>query len=606
MRKFGFVVLLFSLFLISCDDKKTEYENCGDGVLDIGEDCEGLQFGGNTCLGLGYHDGIQTCNDNCTVNTTNCISFGKCGDGNIDDAYGEECDGENLPDVTCESLEFYGGTLSCNNDCKFDLTGCESVGSCGDGIIQGEFNEECDGENLNGSTCILKGYYGGLLECVDCSFVIDPCIDAGKCGDEDIQYEFDEDCEGTESSYACDWIGVGDSTLIAGCTDCKTDFSTCSGIFFKKISTGASHSCGFAEGSSLIYCWGDNQYGQLGDGTTTDSSTPVKVNLPTNMETEVIAITAGGGHSCALTEGSRVFCWGNNFYGQLGNGTDINSPTPIEITDPSISGKILEISAGGNHTCATDYSSAHCWGRNTHGQLGINSDISTKVPVEVSTDYSFSSITCGESHTCAISVDSANAYCWGSDLDGRLGYIYGLDMQIPTPLPTDITFDKIYAGFNHTCGLSTEDENNILCWGANEFGQLGDGTTDSSHIPHAPSISPSYTSSSISAGYNHTCAIINSSDSTISSSLYCWGSGSSGEIGNNNNSAVNSTPLIVDAGEGIEYVEASAGGNGTTCGLKIDSASILRGFCWGDNTQGQLGTGTTTNSSIPMAVVDPF
>ncbi|MBU1410941.1 hypothetical protein KKC22_05430 [Myxococcota bacterium] len=210
---------------------------CGDGTITTPtEQCEGDDVGGQTCETLGYYGGALTCDTDCTFELLSCATFGRCGDAQVQAAYGEDCEGANLNGGTCETLGYYGGTLLCDTDCGFDLTGCASEGLCGDDAIQDNQGEICDGTALNGLTCEDLGYHGGALGCMaDCgSFDITDCVNEGRCGDDAIQDGYGEVCDGAAlSGQTCELLGFYGGTLAcdAGCetfdtSDCAT-FGRC-------------------------------------------------------------------------------------------------------------------------------------------------------------------------------------------------------------------------------------------------------------------------------------------------------------------------------------------------------------------------------------------
>ncbi|MBU1240711.1 hypothetical protein KJ865_13445, partial [Myxococcota bacterium] len=201
---------------------------CGNDIINAGEDCEGENLDGATCLTEGYHGGVLACNGSCGFDYSGCESFGKCGDGVVQEAY-EQCDGAQVPS-TCDDLDYYGGNLLCNTDCTFNTSSCEAAGWCGDSSLQAP-EETCDGTDVGGTTCEDLNYYGGTLACEpDCSgFNTADCAAAGTCGDDVLQATH-EQCDGSE---------VGDVTCreltrglnMPGCkSDCTLDASACSNV----------------------------------------------------------------------------------------------------------------------------------------------------------------------------------------------------------------------------------------------------------------------------------------------------------------------------------------------------------------------------------------
>ncbi len=211
-----------------CDADTKEVDHCGDGYLDPGEACDGAEFTAPNCQVLGFYvqNGPMICRDDCTIDLSPCAL--SCGDGVISTNHGEDCEGDNLNGRTCASQGFGAGTLACNAACTFDVSGCQ-VASCGNGQLQSELGEDCDGTELGEATCESAGFPGGgTLACdFDCSFDTSGCR-LDPCGNGVLQPELGEDCDGAELGGAtCASRGrFGGGTL--GCTsDCAFDTGAC-------------------------------------------------------------------------------------------------------------------------------------------------------------------------------------------------------------------------------------------------------------------------------------------------------------------------------------------------------------------------------------------
>jgi hypothetical protein len=220
-----FTALACTLALFACDDNVSNTDKCGDGFVDPGEECDST-VGEVTCTSLGHYNplGTLTCRADCIYDRTGC--GGRCGDGIVDEADGEVCDGANL-NQTCQSLGWHGGTLSCAADCRdYDTGGCETAGRCGDGIVQ-ESVEDCEGDDLNGADCTDLGFYRGTLACTDaCAFDAANCEE--RCGDGVIQAGDGEACDGSNlDGRDCTDFGFHEGTL--GCDACAFDTSACIG-----------------------------------------------------------------------------------------------------------------------------------------------------------------------------------------------------------------------------------------------------------------------------------------------------------------------------------------------------------------------------------------
>jgi alpha-tubulin suppressor-like RCC1 family protein len=235
------------------------------------------------------------------------------------------------------------------------------------------------------------------------------------------------------------------------------------------IAAGERHTCALTT-TGGVKCWGNNHDGELGDGTRKDKITPVDV---TGLTTGVTAIAAGWRHTCALTTTGGVKCWGNNHDGQLGNGTDTDSPVPVDVL--GLTSGVTGIAARWRHTCAlTSAGRVKCWGGNHHGEIGDGTKTDRSAPVDVvGLTSGVKVIASGWRHICALLTDGG-VKCWGSNHEGQLGDGTGVDRRTPVDVvtvPGGVT--AIAAGGQHTCALA---KGRITCWGENEDGQLGDGT----------------------------------------------------------------------------------------------------------------------------------
>ncbi len=317
------------------------------------------------------------------------------------------------------------------------------------------------------------------------------------------------------------------------------------GKTIKAITAGASHTCAIAS-DNLPYCWGLNTSGQLGDGGTTQRPAAVAVTTGALAGKTVIDIAAGGNHTCALASNNLVYCWGLNANGQIGDntsGTNRTAPTAVNTAASSLLNKtVISITAGANHTCAVaSDSTANCWGLNTNGQLGDNSVTQRLLPVLVNTAASsllnkkVASISAGTSHTCAIATDST-AHCWGLNTNGQLGDNSVTQRLLPVLVNTTVNVSDlntktavgISAGTAHTCVIASDG--GVYCWGLNTSGQLGNRTLVQSQVPltvyRAGFMENNY-AAEIYVKDNGSCVI------SVSGNSLCWGRGTGGQIGNN-------------------------------------------------------------------------
>jgi alpha-tubulin suppressor-like RCC1 family protein len=224
--------------------------------------------------------------------------------------------------------------------------------------------------------------------------------------------------------------------------------------------------------SGGVKCWGENQDGQLGDGTTIDRLTPVDV---VGLSGRVTAIAAGAGHNCALISSDGVECWGLNEMGQLGDGTTSTRPRPVDVV--GLSGAVAAIAGGDSHSCAlTSSGGVKCWGWNAYRQLGDGTTSDRLTPVDVSgLARGVTAIATGDVHTCAL-TSAGGVECWGVNSAGQLGD--GTTGIRLTPvgvsrLGSGVT--ALAAGSGHSCALTSVG--GVECWGSNFRGELGDGTT---------------------------------------------------------------------------------------------------------------------------------
>jgi len=363
--------------------------------------------------------------------------------------------------------------------------------------------------------------------------------------------------------------------------------ATAPAVVASVLTAGFEHTCRLTA-AGTVQCWGLNGFGQLGDGTTTDRSTPVNV---VGLGEGVTALSANGYHTCALTSGGAVKCWGDNDNGQLGDGTTESRSTPVDVV--GLSSGVRALAAGYEHTCAvTTGGAVECWGANESGQLGDGTTTNRTTPIGVQgLTAGVQSVVAGGDfsggHSCALTTTGAVS-CWGNDGSGQLGDGNTVNRSTPvtvTGLASNVR--ALTAGYEHTCALTTAEA--ALCWGYNSFGQLGNGTTDAQAAAVAVTGLGSGVQA-VSAGGWHTCAV------TSGGAVLCWGGNSSGELGDGTTSDRNTPVAVVGLGSGVRVVQA---GSEHTCALTTAGAEM----CWGNNESGQLGNGTTTATRTPFTVV---
>jgi alpha-tubulin suppressor-like RCC1 family protein len=354
------------------------------------------------------------------------------------------------------------------------------------------------------------------------------------------------------------------------------------------VTTGGAHTCALT-GSGSVYCWGNNFSGQLGDGTATDAHTPVAVvAIGRNGAAKASQVAAGHDHTCALVVGT-VLCWGDNSAGQLGNGTNVASKTPVAVDGITTA---TEIAAGDAHTCALlAGGTVDCWGYDLNGQLGggDGSNGESTLPVSVIGITTAAAIAAGSAHTCALLADNT-VECWGNNQVGQLGNGTTNDSPVPVMVTgAGSTATAISAGHNHTCAMDF----GVRCWGDNQYGQLGFYNGNPYSDTPGPPVqidSNLRTATAITAGDSHTCALADNHG------VWCWGLNDTGQLGDG---------TLSNSGNAVE-VSGISTATAISAGSSYSCAVVAAGVkCWGNNTVGELGNGTTTNSSTPVAVVWP-
>ncbi len=352
-----------------------------------------------------------------------------------------------------------------------------------------------------------------------------------------------------------------------------------------------------------VRCWGLNVYGQVGDGTVTSPrKSPVAVMTgKTSLLTNVASVSAGYSHTCAVVAIGAAFCWGSNFYGELGTGNTTQSSFAVPVHNIS---KVVAVAAGYLFTCALrSDGTVWCWGANVAGELGNGSTADSTTPVQAHISGAAVAITAGTAQACAVLV-GGHVQCWGGNSAGQLGD----GTYTSRPSPVTVTFPSrfvglqplssvvdVSAGDRHTCALIADGT--VYCWGANDSGQLGNNSTAANsnvavEVVTNLSMAPLTGAVAATAGSNHSCALL------AAGAVKCWGANDKGQLGNG---TTGTTPhriadtTVAGLANAIEVVT----GYGYTCAVE---AVNWTGRCWGDNASGELGNGTTTPTSVPNTV----
>jgi alpha-tubulin suppressor-like RCC1 family protein len=355
------------------------------------------------------------------------------------------------------------------------------------------------------------------------------------------------------------------------------------------VTAGDYHACVLLQNGG-VRCFGRNNESQLGEGSVVDSSTPIS---PSQMA-GAAGVTTGGFHSCAVLSDHTVKCWGQNEVGQVGDGTTASARTPVSVSGITTA---TAVAAGYKHSCALlQNGTVKCWGDNSYGELGNGNTVlqsqrggpstaHSSVPVTVTGISTAIAITSSDGyHSCAV-LQGGTVKCWGDNSNGQIGN--GTRNTATTPVAvTGITNAvAVSSGDFHTCALLADGT--IRCWGLNFSGQLGDGTGWDSDTP--VQVSGISTAAAVSVGVIHTCAVLQ--DGTAR----CWGYNSNGQIGD----GTTTDRWAPAAVSGITTaIGAVAAGNNDSC--VVLQGGVVK--CWGMNPYGELGNGTTADAHTPSTV----
>ncbi len=345
------------------------------------------------------------------------------------------------------------------------------------------------------------------------------------------------------------------------------------------VSSGWTNTCA-TDNAQKLWCWGSNNFGQLGTGDELDSSTPTEITLAENVE----EISTGGQHTCMIDSLRKLWCWGRNGKGQLGIGDGLNRSIPTQI---NVDNDVAQISAGLYYSCMIDsLSKLFCWGANAYGKLGTGDNLQRDTPTEVDVTNGALQVSAYNHHTCIID-NLRKVFCWGWNRDGQLGVGDNSDLYVYTPTEVDFAGNaaQVRVGNYHTCLIS--DNEKLWCFGGNSYGQLGTGDNSNRNVPTAI-VGANNAKEISSSSFAHTCMIDNLGK------LYCWGFNQYGQLGTGDYVDRN-TPAEINLMN--DAVQISVG-SGHTC--IVDNNDKL--FCWGQNSANELGNGGSSNTAIPALI----
>lgn len=371
-----------------------------------------------------------------------------------------------------------------------------------------------------------------------------------------------------------------------------------------EVAAGSNHACARLRDSTVV-CWGTGNSGQLGDGRSVNSATPVVVS----GLTDATALTAGAAHTCALRATGTVLCWGLNTNGQVGNGTTVNVATPAAIS--SLTG-VRQVRAGLRHTCAVlTAGGVRCWGENLWSQLGDGTNTDRTAPVAVAGLPSSRWVSAYDHHSCAITTDN-RVFCWGYNPMGEAGggtearttpaRVAGLSNVVDLQSGVSSNFAQ-GAGNSWRCALvcpsgavgrTCPTGGTVQCWGSrtfgNDYGNLADGTVVQRAVPAAAMTLSNVRQISINYSL-HGCAVRTTGE------VACWGYNAYGQVGDG--TLTNRTvPTTVP---GLANVQEVRVGRNHTCAI-VASGAERQVWCWGNNFHGELGIGTMIASRVPVRV----
>jgi len=614
LRILSHLVLALALTagLFACADGKTNKARpCGNGVLDPNEQCDDFNsLPDDGCSASCEWEEGWDCGD---ALPTLCLAI--CGDGRVVGL--EPCD-----DGAMEPGD------GCAADCTVE-TGwtCEAMPSvcittCGDGARAPGIEACDDGNRTPGDGCSADCTPEAGWTCDD---QVTSVCGAAACGDGIAAG--DEPCDGWDvpgpdcvslgfdsGTLACDAACALDTSDCARCGDgvCDAQESCAQDCGAVQLSVGFAHSCALMA-SGRAWCWGYNHAGQLGNARVGAEACFLSIPCDSSPQEvlgldDVVELHAGLGTTCAIGSTGALKCWGSNQYGQLGDGMASHgvtcdtvdcsfAPVPVQLPVPMTA---AAVTSGYYHSCALSHlGTVACWGSNQYGELGdgtashgttCESADCSRLPVQVAGLTGVLMITAAGQFTCALR-DNGSVWCWGSNDSGQLGNGSTSASNVPQMVSGLTDVAQVSAGSgNFVCVV--RGDGGVWCWGENGEGQLGDGTTIDRLTPVRVG---TLLATSVSCGSNHVCARL------ADHSTWCWGANTTGQLGDG---TTNAASQPVQIGLPLEDGSVGAGGWYFTCAHSTLSGAVA---CWGSNVLGQLGQGHLTDSLIPVLVpvLDP-
>lgn len=536
----------------------------------------------------------------CAAEQAVCVPAGGCGNGRLDG--GEQCDDGNIIggdgcSASCRVELVAGGAHTCVLR-DGDRARCWGLGSSGQLGVGMAFNIGDDEPGL------VEGVYvGGPVEQLftggshNCALLASGSVRCwGANGSGQLGYGYRDTVGDDEVPFSAGDVDVGGEV--------------------EQLALGSGHTCALLA-TGKVRCWGNSYYGQLGYGNVNNigDDEPLSAVGDVDVGGPVKQLVAGRSHNCALLTAGKVRCWGYGNYGQLGYGNDEDigddempsSAGDVEVTHETDDTEVVQLAAGWNHTCALlATGKVRCWGRANDGQLGYGNvnPVGRYLPPywtgDVEVGGTVIQLTAGESHTCALLATGA-IRCWGRGGYGRLGYgntesigrtntnlpVSAGDVHVGGPV------EQVVAGGSHTCAL-LQQSGDVRCWGDAQYHQLGYGTTEPIGDDESPSaldpIAIGGPVKQLAIGGGHTCALL------TSGTIRCWGDGEYGQPGYGSRYSVSEPDLFPFYRNG--GLLQLAAGERHTCALS--SAGGV--YCWGDNSEGQLGQGVRSDAGLSIGL----